>query len=172
MRWCRDQVPWEARAATFPAVVQALAECLALRFTLPGATLWRSAVSALIVIVSAGIPAINIAAVNEEAPLPPGCWSALADAFEAFLLAAHVDERAADSAEALEPADNGSLSGLPNGGGLMSSGGRSPVLGNGQPDVQDGTDPRSQQDDADLEATVLDNLTDTVLTGASVHFCH
>lgn len=160
----RDQVPWEARAATFPAVVQALAECLALRFTLPGATLWRSAVSALIIIVSAGIPAINIAAVNEEAPLPPGCWSALADAFEAFLLAAHVDERAADSAEALEPADNGSLSGLPNGGGLMSSGGRSPVLGNGQPDVQDGTDPRSQQDDADLEATVLDNLTDTVLT--------
>ncbi|KAK9811035.1 hypothetical protein WJX73_008056 [Symbiochloris irregularis] len=82
----RDQVPWEARSATFPAVVAALGSCLALRYTLPSSPLWRTAVQSFTTVVSAGLPAVNIAAVTGDESPPEGCWSSLAEAFEGFLL--------------------------------------------------------------------------------------
>ena len=94
----RDQAPWEARAATFPAVVRALGQCMGLRFTAIDSNLWRVAVRAFTAVVSAGLPAVNIAAVNGEEPPPPDCWSALAEAFEGLLLAAHLEGEDINSA--------------------------------------------------------------------------
>ena len=81
---CRDQAPWQARAHTFPAVVEVLGQCLATRYTAFAQDLWRTAVGAFNTIVSTGLPAVNIAALDGVDTRP--CWQALALAFHAFLL--------------------------------------------------------------------------------------
>lgn len=43
---CRDQAPWQARAATFAAVVSALGRCMAMRYSRPAENLWRAAAEA------------------------------------------------------------------------------------------------------------------------------
>jgi hypothetical protein len=84
----------------FPAVVTSLAACMATRYTLYNEGLWRAAVPAFTTVVSAGLPAINIAYINGD-ELPPGdCWTALAEAFETFLLGS-----GAEAPEAPEDAD-------------------------------------------------------------------
>ena len=180
---CRDQVPWEARAAPFPAVVQAMAQCLALRFTPFGGNLWRAAVTTFTAVVSAGLPAVGIAAVTGEQPAPDGCWSVLADAFEAFLLATHLPDApgAASPAPDLDNGDAGSAAEgpfasdlLPNGSSFPSSSTPSRVhspyangdsFGGTSAAEPPGGIESEQQDDADLEAAMLDTLTDVVLTG-------
>lgn len=39
---CRDQAPWQARAATFAAVVDTLGQCMATRYTAFAQDLWRT----------------------------------------------------------------------------------------------------------------------------------
>ena len=82
----RDQAPWQARAATFAGVVSSLGECMAVRYSLPASSLWRTAAGAFNVVVAAGLPAVNIAYVNRETPAPQHVWPALAEAFGALLL--------------------------------------------------------------------------------------
>lgn len=43
---CRDQAPWQARAATFAPVVSALGSCMAIRYSCPAEPLWRTAAEA------------------------------------------------------------------------------------------------------------------------------
>ena len=80
----RDQAPWQARAATFPAVVDTLGQCMATRYTAFAQDLWRTAVLSFGTVVSSGLPAVNIAALDGLDTA--ACWQALAGAFEAFLL--------------------------------------------------------------------------------------
>lgn len=86
----RDQAPWQARAATFAAVVTKLGDCAAMRFSCPEANLWRAAAEALNCIIASGLPAVNIAYVNAEGDPPEDAWPALATAFARFLLGSHL----------------------------------------------------------------------------------
>lgn len=82
----RDQAPWQARAATFAAVVSSLGECMAVRHCLPACNLWRMAAAAFNTVVAAGLPAVNMSYVYRETPAPQDAWPALAEAFSALLL--------------------------------------------------------------------------------------
>ena len=79
---CREQVPWQQRAANMAALVTGVGECMATRFTVFGENLWRVAVVAFNAIVAIGLPAVNIACVNDDQPPEPKVWTALAQAFE------------------------------------------------------------------------------------------
>ena len=79
---CREQVPWQQRAANMAALVTGVGECMATRFTVFGENLWRVAVAAFNAIVAIGLPAVNIACVNDDRPPEPKVWTALAQAFE------------------------------------------------------------------------------------------
>ena len=57
---------------------------MATRYTAFGQDLWRTAVTAFGTVVSSGLPAVNIAALDGVDT--GACWQALATAFEAFLL--------------------------------------------------------------------------------------
>ena len=57
---------------------------MATRYTAFGQDLWRTAVGAFNTLVSTGLPAVNIAALDGLDTKP--CWQALAGAFHAFLL--------------------------------------------------------------------------------------
>ena len=57
---------------------------MATRYTALGQDLWRTAVVAFGTVVSSGLPAVNIAALDGADTA--ACWQALAGAFEAFLL--------------------------------------------------------------------------------------
>ena len=57
---------------------------MATRYTAFGQDLWRTAVGAFNTLVSTGLPAVNIAALDGLDTRP--CWQALAGAFHAFLL--------------------------------------------------------------------------------------
>lgn len=172
MPGCREQVPWEARAATFPAVVHAIGQCMALRFTPYGGSLWRSAVTAFTIVVSSGLPAINIAAVTGAEPPPQGCWSALAEAFEGFLLAQHTLQ--APSGTSTPPLDDGEAEAAGAAGQLDAEQATKPMHATANGDAAsarhlsgDAAD-LATFDGADLEAAVLDTLTDAVLTGGAL----
>lgn len=62
---CRDHAPWQAKATTFAAVVSSLAQCMAMRYTAYTQNLWRVAAAAFNAVVAAGLPAVNIAYVNQ-----------------------------------------------------------------------------------------------------------
>lgn len=78
----------------FPAVLSSLAACLATRYTAFQEGLWRAAAPAFTTVVSAGLPAINIAYINGDELPPDDCWSALAESFEIFLLGSLVEDDA------------------------------------------------------------------------------
>lgn len=79
---CRELLPWQQRAANLAMLVSSVGECMATRYTAPSVGLWRTGASAFNAIVAAGLPAVNIACVNEEQPPGPEVWDALAIAFE------------------------------------------------------------------------------------------
>lgn len=84
---CRDQAPWQARAATFAAAVRALGDCMATRHSAAARGLWRAAAAAFNAVVAAGLPAVNIAYVNRgDRELPHEAWPALTCAFSTLLL--------------------------------------------------------------------------------------
>lgn len=79
---CREEVPWQQRAANLSMCLNGIAECMATRYSYFSEHLWRSAVSAFITVVTVGVPAVNIAYVNNEQPPDSQVWSALSKAFE------------------------------------------------------------------------------------------
>ncbi len=56
----------QIRASLFPLVVDALSACMAGRHSDPGSSLWRPAAAAFCAVVNAGLPAVNLAAVNHD----------------------------------------------------------------------------------------------------------
>jgi hypothetical protein len=56
----KEHAPTDARASLFPAVVAALGRCIASRGQAPEAPLWRTAAAALVAVVRAGLPAVNM----------------------------------------------------------------------------------------------------------------
>jgi hypothetical protein len=89
-----------------------------------------------------GLPAVNIAYVNDESEDPVGAWESLAKAFEWFLLAGLLQQDSHDMAAlCLQHESNGCVSEA------------SPVADNDR-----------SRSDAELEVAVLDSLTDSVLT--------
>ncbi len=113
--WFKDHVPWQVRISMFTAVVSCLSECMATRHmatTLgggaadPAATdLWRTAARAFVSVVQSGLPSVNITAQSQQQLQQQGQalqsvplqqqphqqrtsdpWPMLARAFEMFLL--------------------------------------------------------------------------------------
>eukprot|EP00884_Botryococcus_braunii_P011070 jgi/Botrbrau1/19965/Bobra.0059s0081.1 len=197
--------PGRRGAGMFPAVITSLSGCMATRYTSFQEGLWRAAVPAFTTVVSAGLPAINIAYINGDELPPDHCWSALAEAFEIFLLGSHLEaaEAAADPDAPREyigepggrPPDPGMVSSELGGGAsrratsesegepagaaprapTREAGGppgasagdlQRPQGSEGAPASGAATPPENDQSrvDADLEASVLDTLTDAVLT--------
>ncbi|KAK9834027.1 hypothetical protein WJX81_004391 [Elliptochloris bilobata] len=134
----RNHAPWQVRAAGFGAVAAALGACMATRHRLYHEQLWRAAAAAWPAVVAAGLPAVHLAyaeAGGGDPGAPAEAWAAMARAFEAFLLGSDATTAAADCAE---PAADGAPRSTADGEGAAA--------------------------DAELEAAVLDTLTDVVLT--------
>ncbi|KAK9810126.1 hypothetical protein WJX72_005196 [[Myrmecia] bisecta] len=164
----RDQAPWQARAAMFPAIVSALGQCMATRYTAYADNLWRVSAAALSPVVNAGVPAINIAYVNNEQAPPEDAWPALAAAFETFLLGPPGDPSAPDSAgdaslQTPRVSETGSIASAADVNGER---GDAPSEG-GQPSSSLSSEAEMARQDAETEAGVLDTLTDAVLTACS-----
>lgn len=56
-----DHAPWQVKASVFAAVVQGLGRCMATRYTVYPADLWRKATGAFCAVVTAGLPSVNVA---------------------------------------------------------------------------------------------------------------
>lgn len=135
----RDHAPWQVRVRMLSTVVGAVKECLMMRYVYPGDDLWREAVPVFIAVMNAGLPALNIAVVHRY-PVPDGTWECLSHAFEQFLLGDEVNPDKQQYA-------NG------EGGYWVENGGVRKVV-------------ESEQDE-ELQAAVLDTLTDSVLSACS-----
>lgn len=75
-------MPWQQRASNLAMLVTGIGECMATRFTAFRENLWRVAVPVFNAIVSAGLPAVNIAYLNDDNPPGEEVWTALAQTFE------------------------------------------------------------------------------------------
>ena len=77
---------WQQRASALRPSVAALNRVMLLQYTLPSAAHISSvAASSFTSLVSAGLPAINIAYVNGASDAIDSVWVELAEAFESFL---------------------------------------------------------------------------------------
>lgn len=162
---------WQVRAAVFVPLVEMLGRCMATRHIVLQQNLWRTAATAFNAVLVAGMPAINMSHVDG---LPTAqAWETLATALEVFLLA---------STEPALPA--------PQERGVISSLARAFAVGEDAqqparpPSERTMTDSRASPDDLavlqtpvsghrtaeqaahdlELEVSVLDTLTDTLLT--------
>ena len=74
--------------------LNSLADCMMTRYTNFSENLWRVAVSALNAIILIGLPAVNIAYVNDDKPPNPQVWSSLVAALR-WCVPVHVLPRTA-----------------------------------------------------------------------------
>ncbi|BDA41918.1 Protein MON2 homolog [Coccomyxa sp. Obi] len=180
----RDQAPWQARADTFAQVVAGLGACMVTRFSCPEENLWRAAAEAFNCVVAAGLPAVNIAYVNAEEDPPEQAWPSLAASFSAFLLGSHLPTGAPQPSghEGKEATSNGGVAEVreaayegssasqqeqqQSAGERHSDGGESLGRASRRSSMTE-QDSEQARRDADLEAAVLDTLTDSVLTACT-----
>ena len=168
---------------------------MATRYTVFGENLWRVAVSAFNAVVETGLPAVNISYVNNDQPPGPEVWTALANTFEwcgplsclpSMALCRHTYVNASYQKEALhichKQCSDVSMCRFLLGkrpyeefvGSSLDAAEPPPAAeSHSQPDSRsNGRRVSSESElvdqersDADLEASVLDTLCDTVLTG-------
>lgn len=167
----------QIRSAVFAPLVDVLGRCMATRHVLPQDDLWRTAAAAFNAVVVAGLPAINIAHVSGQ-PIG-GAWEALATALEVFLLAdaGHCDASFQTAADQLGPsistAEAAHISSAPQHSlpdWRSASAREGDRGGRGQPgsapqlEAAADSNPEQAAKDSELEVSVLDTLTDSVLT--------
>ena len=160
----------QIRAAVFVQLVDMVGRCMATRHVVPRQNLWRTAAAAFNAVVVAGLPAVNMAHVDGLST--DQAWDTLATALEVFLLACTEPETLP----------------VPPERGLISSIARAFAIGDQpQPAKQQGDSvaaldaaslPQMAEDtvkedtvtaeqasqDIELEVSVMDTLTDTLLT--------
>ncbi|RMZ53764.1 hypothetical protein APUTEX25_003903, partial [Auxenochlorella protothecoides] len=173
--------PSGVRAATLAATVGCLGACMAVRHTVYDEALWRAAAKAFTSIVPQGLPALVAA---NDPKLEARAWAALADALELFLLGRGVEFPTTEPTP-----ENGAAHA---GGAGMEAATRDPgsiqmasvtsdahqasnqdaaqqqasaATAAVQSDDPDAT-AASAASDSELEAAVLDTLTDAILASA------
>lgn len=153
---------------------------MATRHVLPQDDLWRTAAAAFNAVVVAGLPAINIAHVSGQ-PIG-GAWEALATALEVFLLADAGHDASSHTAPAQQQLSRSTEETAAIGSASQQSS-SIPECASGQEgapegDQSAGADPGSASHlaaaadskpeqaakDLELEVSVLDTLTESVLT--------
>ena len=156
----------------FIPLVEMLGRCMATRHVVVHQNLWRTAATAFNAVLVAGMPAINMSHVDG---LPTAqAWETLATALEVFLLASTSTEPALPA-----PQERGLISSIARAFAIGEPG-RSPARPAGdQPVTESAASPAllgvlqhppdmvtAEQiaRDLELEVSVLDTLTDTVLT--------
>ncbi|KAK9868608.1 hypothetical protein WJX84_001848 [Apatococcus fuscideae] len=186
----RDHAPWQAKATTFAAVISSLGQCMALRYTAYAQDLWRVAAGAFNAVIAAGLPAVNIAFVNQETSMPEEAWPSLAEAYRLFLLGSGEQPEQLPSTPSnlrngmLPASPSNAKAYLSNGPAaldqhhLISGDSRNSLKAASHPVGAAVTEPSEvdsdealgtsvSQMDAELEAAVLDTLTETVLVSCA-----
>jgi len=184
--WYRDHVPWQVRVSTFPVLVSALSECMATRHTDPADELWRAAARAFVAVVQSGLPSINItsqsarqshsglsamhggavaAAAGQHGTISSDSWPLLVRAFEMFLLGQNLPNGTSADTSSQQPTAGYAAAAA----AAVATAGLAPTSavstgGAAAGTAASGSGGSSCSTDAEVQAAVLDCLSDTVLT--------
>ncbi|CAD7699922.1 unnamed protein product [Ostreobium quekettii] len=140
-----EQAPYPIRVALFNPVVAALARCMVSRYVSFEKGLWSKAAAAFNTVVTAGLPAINIAS-SGGGTVQQSPWEVLAAAFEAFLLGKGMDVEIPDKGHRASGSSSDSMSLQ----ALQILSPRARI--------------EASRGDSEVRMTVLDTLGDVVLT--------